>query len=47
MDMEAFLDGESLTGNQAVTIALGFLVVVVLAGVALLLFGDPLADLFV
>ncbi|WP_277520831.1 hypothetical protein [Natrinema salsiterrestre] len=38
MDINEFLDGESLTGRQAGLIFIGFLSFVVLSGVALVLF---------
>ena len=44
---DAFLDGETLTGRQALIIFFGFLGLIVLAGVGLILFGDGLQDVFV
>ncbi|WP_284145779.1 hypothetical protein [Natrinema salinisoli] len=38
MDINEFLDGESLTGRQAGLVFIGFLSFVVLSGVALVLF---------
>ncbi|WP_162989745.1 hypothetical protein [Natronorubrum halophilum] len=40
MEWNEFLEGESLTGRQAVIIFFGFLLLVIFAGVLLVVFSD-------
>ncbi|WP_201294064.1 hypothetical protein [Natronorubrum halalkaliphilum] len=40
MDMDEFLEGESLTGQQAILIFFAFLLLVILAGILLVIFSD-------
>ncbi|EMA28089.1 hypothetical protein SAMN05444422_108144 [Halobiforma haloterrestris] len=40
MDVNEFLEGESLTGRQAILIFFGFLILIVIAGLILITFSD-------
>lgn len=40
MNVDELLEGESLTGRQALIIFFGFLLLIILAGVALVVFAD-------
>ncbi|ELY47811.1 hypothetical protein [Natronorubrum bangense] len=40
MDVNEILEGESLTGKQAIAIFFGFLILILLAGLFLILFSD-------
>lgn len=46
MEVDELLEGESLTGRQAVAIFFAFLILVVLAGVLLVMFSDFFRGLF-
>lgn len=47
MDLDEFLEGESLTGRQALIVFFGFLLTIVIAGFLLILFSDVFRGLFV
>ena len=46
MDINELLEGEALTGQQAIIIFFAFLLLVILAGVLLVVFSDLFQGLF-
>ena len=40
MELDEFLEGETLTGRQAIIVFFGFLLLVILAGIMLVLLSD-------
>ncbi|WP_174811789.1 hypothetical protein [Salinadaptatus halalkaliphilus] len=45
MELEEFLEGESLTGRQAAFIFFGFLILIIIAALFLIVFSDLFQEL--